>query len=174
MTSPSPSPPSMSMVSRTANLILRILTFVFLIISLIILTTNTVTLVVNLVELKVQFKDIYSYRYMLATIVIGFAYTLLQIAFTLYNVITGNKVLNIGDASLLFGFYGDKVISYMLATGAAAGFASTKDLKPLFSGSGSADEFFNKGYASASLLLFAFIFTAISSVFSSYALPNKI
>ncbi|KAJ6983149.1 hypothetical protein NC653_026077 [Populus alba x Populus x berolinensis] len=59
----------------------------------------------------------------------------------------------------------DDVVSYMLATGAAAAFGATKDLKTQFAGLGG-DKFFNKGYASASRLLLGFVCTAILSVFS--------
>ncbi|KAJ9160108.1 hypothetical protein P3X46_025539 [Hevea brasiliensis] len=123
-------PPTPSMASRMSALVLRVLTFIFLLASLIILTTNTATLEVDLVEVKVHFKDVYAYRYMVAAIVIGFAYTILQMAFTLYHVATGNRAMS-DDGSLVFDFYGDKVISYVLATGAAAGFGVTKDMKLL-------------------------------------------
>ncbi|KAJ9160113.1 hypothetical protein P3X46_025544 [Hevea brasiliensis] len=163
-----------SKASGVIPLVLRVLTFICLLASLIILTTNTATLVVNLVEFKIHFNDIYSYRYLLATIVIGFAYTILQILFALCYAATGKRFLG-GDRNLLFDFYGDKVISYLLATGVAAGFAATKDLKPLFVALGAGDvvQFFNKGYASAGLLLIGFVCTAISSVLSSYALPKQ-
>ncbi|KAF2318768.1 hypothetical protein GH714_010585 [Hevea brasiliensis] len=136
-----------SKASGVVPLVLRVLTFIFLLASLIILTTNTATLVVNLVEFKIHFNDIYSYR---------------------------KRFLG-GDRNLLFDFYGDKVISYLLATGVAAGFAATKDLKPFFVALGAGDvvKFFDKGYASASLLLIGFVCTAISSVLSSYALPKQ-
>ncbi|CAK7325682.1 unnamed protein product [Dovyalis caffra] len=165
-------PPPASTASRMIALFLRVLTFGFLIVSLVILTTNTATLEVGMAEVKVRFKDIYAYRYMLASVAFGLAYTLLQTAFTLRNMVTGNSLTS-GDGNLVFDFYGDKVISYVLATGAAAGFGATKDMKPLFAGAG-VDKFFNKGYASASLLLLGFVCTAILSVFSSYALPKKV
>ncbi|XP_012842459.1 PREDICTED: CASP-like protein 4D1 [Erythranthe guttata] len=63
-----------------------------------------------------------------------------------------------------------QVLSYMLATGTAAGFGLTVDLYNSLSGTSS---FLNKANASASLLFFAFVFSAVSSVFSSYALPKK-
>ncbi|KAF5729588.1 RecName: Full CASP-like protein 4D1 Short RcCASPL4D1 [Tripterygium wilfordii] len=168
-----PAPPPPSAASRVTILVLRTLTFVFLFVSLVVITTSTATLEVDIYEFKVHFKDVYAYRYMLATIVIGMAYMILQIGFMLYNVVTGNRLMA-GDRNLLFDFYGDKVISYLLATGAAAAFGSTKDMKPLFSGSGDVDKFFNKGYVSASLLLLGFVCTAILSVLSSYALPKKV
>jgi len=44
----------------------------------------------------------------MAAIVIGFAYTLVQIGFVLYQVITGRRLFN-GKAMLHFDFYADKV-----------------------------------------------------------------
>ncbi|XP_034915828.1 CASP-like protein 4D1 [Populus alba] len=162
-------PPPPSMASRMTALFVRVLTFAFLMVSLVILTTNTE----SIVEIKVRFKDMYSYRYMLAAIAFGLAYTILQIALTLNHIVKGNGAQTSGDGNLVFDFYGDKVVSYILATGAAAAFGATKDMKPIFAGLGG-DKFFNKGYASASLLLLGFVCTAISSVFSSHALPKKV
>lgn len=48
-----------------------------------------------------------SCRYLLASTVIGLAYTLLQIAFGIFQVSTGNRLA--GDGMLLFDFYADKV-----------------------------------------------------------------
>ncbi|CAI0411338.1 unnamed protein product [Linum tenue] len=167
---------SSSRGSRKAALILRLLTLACLLISLVILTTNTATLQVitnfsaagpTLTGITVHFKDIYTYRYMLGATVVGMAYTMLQIGFALCSIATGR------DGSLTFDFYGDKVISYILATGSAAAFGATRDMKPLFAGVGNVDKFFNKGYASASLLLLGFVCTAILSVMSSYALPKR-
>ncbi|KAL9388726.1 hypothetical protein Peur_017331 [Populus x canadensis] len=177
MTAPQPpsmaAPPAPSMVSRMTALFLRVLTFAFLMVSLVILTTNTGTFEIGTDEIKVRFRDIYSYRYMLAAIAFGLAYTILQIVLALNHISKRNGSQTSGDGNLVFDFYGDKVVSYILATGAAAAFGATKDLKPFFSGL-EGDKFFNKGYASASLLLLGFVCTAILSVFSSYALPKKV
>ncbi|KAM7499262.1 hypothetical protein LguiA_023676 [Lonicera macranthoides] len=165
-------PPPTTVVSPVVALLVRVLTFACLLISIVILTTNTATLTLNFAEIKLRFKDIYAYRYMVASIVFGIVYTLLQIAFTIYQVSTGNRLG--GDGIYLFDFYGDKLISYVLATGTGAGFGVTKDLKAGFAGtSSSIDEFFNKGYAAASILLFAFLFSAVSSIFSSLSLPKR-
>ena len=45
---------------------------------------------------------------MVFTLVVGFAYTLLQIAFTIYQVCMGRR-LSSGDGLYQFDFYGDKV-----------------------------------------------------------------
>ena len=68
-----------------------------------------------------------------------------------------------------FGF--EQVISYMLATGAAAGFGITVDFNRLLLKGTDASDFLNKANAAAGLLIVAFLFSAISSVFSSLALP---
>ncbi|KAA8539450.1 hypothetical protein F0562_026142 [Nyssa sinensis] len=163
-------PPPATVVSPVITLLLRLLTFIFLMISLVILTTNTATLFVNLAEVKLRFNDVYAYRYMVAVIVLGIAYTLLQTAFAIFQVSMGKRLG--GDGLYQFDFYGDKVMSYILATGAAAGFGATIDLKSVFSGGG-VDQFFNKASAASSLLLLGFLSTAISSVFSSLALPKR-
>lgn len=46
---------------------------------------------------------------MLATIVIGIAYTLMQTALTVYEATRGNRIG--GQGFLLFDFYGDKVFT---------------------------------------------------------------
>lgn len=64
-----------------------------------------------------------------------------------------------------------QALSYLLATGAAAGFGLTVDLHRR--NSSRFDDVFNKANASASLLLIGFMFSAVSSVVSSFSLPKK-
>ncbi|WOH02556.1 hypothetical protein DCAR_0521945 [Daucus carota subsp. sativus] len=165
-------PPSTAVVWRSVGLTLRVVTVISLLVSLIIISTNTATLSSNFSRIEIRFQDVKAYRYVLATIVIGLVYSLLQTAFTIYHVTTGNRIA--GDALYIFDFYGDKLISYLLATGTGAGFGVTVDLKDANSGTNTGiDKFFNKANAASSILLLAFIFTAISSVLSSLALPKK-
>ncbi|KAL8470462.1 hypothetical protein ACS0TY_033084 [Phlomoides rotata] len=168
-------PPPSTVVSPLVALIIRILTFVSLLISVVIIATTsaTVDLSVDLglaTTAKLHFNDFYAYRYMLATGVLGIAYTLVQTAFTIYFVSTGNRFG--GDGLALLDFYGDKVVSYILATGAGAGFGLTVDTKR---GEDNSDinSFFNRASAAASLLLIGFLFSAVSSIFSSLSLPKK-
>lgn len=44
---------------------------------------------------------------MLATIIIGLVFNLLQIAFSLFNIVKN------GDGTILFDFFGDKVRTYV-------------------------------------------------------------
>lgn len=64
-------------------------------------------------------------------------------------------------------------ISYLLATGAAAGFGFTVDVNRVPETDLGVEDFLDKANASASLLLVGFLFSAVSSVFSSLSLPKK-
>ncbi|XP_024027289.1 CASP-like protein 4D1 [Morus notabilis] len=74
---------------------------------------------------------------------------------------------------LLFDFYGEKIMSYMLASGAAAGLAVTVNYQNNFDSLKVFSEFYEKAYASSSILLLAFVLAAALSVISTYALPKK-
>ncbi|XP_010098524.2 CASP-like protein 4D1 [Morus notabilis] len=142
-----------SAASRTANLVLRVFTIVLLLISLIVICSNTKT--DEYTGGRIKFQDVIAYRYMLSAIVIGTAYALLQLAFAIYNAVSN------GEGNHLFDFYGDKIASYLLATGAAAGFGVTNDMKTLIELLSTYDfgNFYEKAYASASLLFLAFVCT---------------
>ncbi|CAN8287177.1 unnamed protein product [Cochlearia groenlandica] len=153
---------------------LRVLTAVFLVITVIVLTTNSVTIESGGNALKFHFNDVYAYRYMLSAAIIGLVYAMVQLFFTVSEFATGNKK----PFNFQLDFYGDKIISYLLATGSAAGFGVSKDLKDAFialvvlDSTDPVDTFFSKGYASASMLLFAFLCLAFLSVFSSFAIAK--
>ncbi|XP_009761561.1 CASP-like protein PIMP1 [Nicotiana tabacum] len=164
-------PPPTTTIPPFVGLIVRVLTFICLLISLILIATNTKTIPTNIGDVKIKFSDFYAYRYLIATVVIGMAYTLLQTAFSIFLVTTGNRLG--GEGFCLFDFYGDKFISYFLATGAAASFGMTQDLKQLQNGDDTLNKFLGIADAAASLCLLGFIFAAVSSVFSSYALPKR-
>ncbi|CAJ1841413.1 unnamed protein product [Sphenostylis stenocarpa] len=159
------SSPSRSTVSKNALLLLRVLTVVFLLIALILIAIASVT---DDTGTKIKFSDFYTYRYMISTIIIGFVYNLLQMGFSIFTVVSGNRVLS-GDGGYLFDFFGDKIISYLLISGSAAGFGLTVEL----SRGSPSNSFTDKASASASLLLIGFMFTAIASTFTSFALPKK-
>ncbi|CAE6039207.1 unnamed protein product [Arabidopsis arenosa] len=173
MAPPPPAPPSVTL--RTVLLLLRVLTAAFLVITVVLISTNTVTLEVLRTSIKMRFNDVYAYRYMLSAAVIGLLYAVVQLFITISQFATGIT----HPLSYQFNFYGDKIISYLLATGSAAGFGVSKDLKDTylalieFESTDPVDKFFSKGYASASLLLFAFVSLAVLSVFSSLALSKR-
>ncbi|MCD7468556.1 CASP-like protein pimp1 [Datura stramonium] len=163
-------PPITTSVPPFVGLIVRVLTFICLLISFLVIVTNTHTTSTDYGDVKIKFKDFYAYRYLIATVIVGMAYTLLQTAFSISLVTTGNRLG--GEGFYLFDFYGDKFISYFLATGAAASFGMTQDLKQL-EGSDQLSKFLNTSNAAASLCLLGFLFAAVSSVFSSYNLPKR-
>nr|GLL27942.1 CASP-like protein PIMP1 [Ipomoea trifida] len=172
--------------SPVAVLIVRILTLVFLLASLILITTNTVTLPdFGGVKIKLKFHHFTAYRYLAATLILGLAYTLLQTAFAISQACTGKSIG--GERFSEFVFFGDKVVSYLLATGAAASLAITQELKKqnhtiknykmgmneTYVEDDDMDKFANKASVAARLCLIGFFFAATSSVFSSYALPKR-
>ncbi|GKU91927.1 hypothetical protein SLEP1_g5732 [Rubroshorea leprosula] len=168
---PLPLPPPRSY--RRIILILKLLTIVFLLAALVVLATDTETIELSnkteFIILRIHFKDMYTYRYMLGVCVIGMAYTLLQIVFSFYNIRTGKRLSN-----PTFDFYGDKLLSYILATGAAAGFGATSDMQSTFQRVNLLGNFFKRGYAASALVLFGFVYAALLSIFSYYALPQKV
>ncbi|AES78114.1 putative casparian strip membrane protein [Medicago truncatula] len=167
------SAPSSSTVSRIVLLLLRVLTFVFLLIALIVIVLTKETLETSFGESEIKFNDIHAFRYMISTIVIGFAYNLLQMALSIFTVVSGNRVLS-GDGGYMFDFFGDKIISYFLLSGSAAGFGASEDLHRIFkAGELPLNSFFGKANASTSLLLLGFLTTAIASIFTSFALPRR-
>ncbi|KAE7996795.1 hypothetical protein FH972_001486 [Carpinus fangiana] len=119
----------------------------------------------------INYTYFFSYKYMFGTGVIGIAYNFLQIiSFAICRMLMDND----SDVYSLIEFYGDKAVSYILATGAAAGFGAIIDLKKIKLYDADLTGFFNIGYASALLLFLAFLCTAILSILSSYALPRKV
>ncbi|XP_022134193.1 CASP-like protein 4D1 [Momordica charantia] len=156
--------------SRIASLILRILTFVLIFISLLIIATNSKTVLKGTeAEAKVEFKDVYSYRYLTAAAVIGAALSLLQIALTLYHVVTKS------DGTPFFDMFSDKLLTYLLLSGASAGLGAGIDLRSNYKDlvGNIFNSFFDKGSASAAILLLAFICSAVVSILSSLALVRK-
>ncbi|KAL9683462.1 hypothetical protein QQ045_015284 [Rhodiola kirilowii] len=120
---------------------------------------------------EISFKDLYAYRYVVAAGVVGFAYSLLQLPFAVYYVATGKRMIKNG----LFDFFGDKIMSWFLATAVGAGIAVTYELKKLLGAllgspddeESKLDEFLNRGYISTGVLAVAFFCLAILSVLSS-------
>ncbi|XP_059309819.1 CASP-like protein PIMP1 [Lycium ferocissimum] len=163
-------PPPSTAIPPFVGLIVRILTLICLLISLIVIATNTYTISTDYVDIKVKSTDFYAYRYLISTVVIGIAYTLLQTAFTIFFVSTGNRLG--GEGLCLFDFYGDKFISNFLATGAAASFGMMQDYRRLIVND-EGSKFITTANAAASLCLIGFFFSAASSILSSFALPKK-
>ncbi|XP_057436443.1 CASP-like protein 4D1 [Lotus japonicus] len=163
-----------SSVSITCIFLLRVLTFIFLLIALIVTATNKLTQVTINGPREVKFKDFGGYRYMVSTTAVGFVYNLLQMTLSICTLVSGNRPF--GNVSYIFDFFGDKIISYLLLSGSAAGFSYFGDLNTALikSTQNPFNSFVKKAIASASLVLIGFLCTAITSIFSSFALPKKV
>ncbi|CAI9116091.1 OLC1v1017157C1 [Oldenlandia corymbosa var. corymbosa] len=167
-------PPPSTAVPPLVGLLVRIVTLVCLLVSIVVLVTTSYTDTTGDEVSKLKFSDFYAYRYLLSASVVGLAYSFLQTALTVLLVTTGNRIG--ADSMLLFDFYADKVISYVVATGAAAGFGLSVDLKRLLNAVDTSElnTFLHKAEAAASLCLLAFVLTALSSIFSSLSLPKRV
>ncbi|XP_073137978.1 CASP-like protein 4D1 [Henckelia pumila] len=136
---------------------------------------------------SLHFNDIYSYRYVVATCVIGIVYNLSQSSLLIYEVGSGKKILNHPFPHVIF--IGDKVILCLLATGVGAAFGVTIDLKSEIdeledafedhvgfgfpSVRAKLDDFFNRAYIPTIFLLIALLTCGVSSVLSSLALAKR-
>jgi hypothetical protein len=66
------------------------------------------TIIIYIMIINKDPFSLYNCRYMLAAIVIGFAYSLLQLAFSTCHLISGNRFIS-GDGGILVDFYSEKV-----------------------------------------------------------------
>ncbi|CAI0472827.1 unnamed protein product, partial [Linum tenue] len=111
-------------------------------------------------------------RYLLAVAIIGAVYTIVQLPLAIYHVATGKR-LSRKECMPEFDFYGDKLVSYLLATAVGAGFLVCADLKEDANTAGlgdsreNYDKFFNMGFLATTLLFLAFVCMAVVSVLSS-------
>ncbi|KAI3734159.1 hypothetical protein L6452_13622 [Arctium lappa] len=183
-------PTSTVQILAVVSLTVRLATWISLLVSLIILASNTATIKGVYREVKIWFNDIYAYRYMMSAIVIGFAYTCVQVSLEIYQLSMGKRLMTrMSNGLPNIIFYGDKFLLSLLATGVGAAFGATFDLKknldelddflesirdPLISQLRSKlDNFFNMAYVSAGFLLIAFLSSIASSIISSLALQKK-
>ncbi|KAH0676815.1 hypothetical protein KY285_024616 [Solanum tuberosum] len=156
------------------SLVMRLITFSFLLVSLIVIATNSFDAFdIYGFPIKVDSTDIHVYRYMISADVIGMAYTFLLIVLIFFQVKSGSPI----DSGLAyFEFYGDKIILFLLATGAAAGLGLTVEYNRLKDNDDTTQDiqnFINIANASASVLLLGSISSAISSIISSLNLPKR-
>ncbi|KAL8261150.1 hypothetical protein R6Q59_025199 [Mikania micrantha] len=186
--SESHTPVSKVQAMAIVSLTIRVVTWLCLLASLIVLASSTATIKGAYTNTKVGFNNIYSYRYMMSAIVIGFAYTCFQVTFEIYQLAIG-KSLTMGNRLPKIIFYGDKLLLSFLATGVGAAFGATLDLKKnldqlddtfesygvtIFSVFRSKlDNFFNMAYVSAGFLLIAFLCSVASYILSSLALQKS-
>nr|XP_033509302.1 CASP-like protein PIMP1 [Nicotiana tomentosiformis] len=108
---------------------------------------------------------------MISADVIGMAYTLLLAVLTISHLVKSGSP--IGSGLAYFEFYGDKVISFILATGAAAGLGLSVDFNRFLDTGKDIQNFINMANAAASLLLLGSVCSTISSFISSLNLPRR-
>ncbi|KAL7110891.1 hypothetical protein ACP275_05G054400 [Erythranthe tilingii] len=193
-------------------LVVRIITLVCLILSISLMASNSTSIRIDTVDLtpsnsttflgidgddydkveviSIRFNDIYAYRYGLSTAVIGMAYTLLQLGYSIYQVMSGKRLTVNHPTLVVYEFVGDKVILSLIATGVGAIFGATLDLMNNIDKLEDAyekyledttlspfrtklDNFFSRAYIPAMFLLIAFITCGVSSVLSSFGLNKK-
>ena len=172
---------SLMLSSKTAQittLVLRVLTAVILITSFVLLATVTQEVYRLDVRREVQgswtmrFYHVVPYRYTAATVVIGALYSVFQIVCGSIGLAKGN------DANVMLDFYGEEVMSKLLASGAVAGFLGTAEQVKAWDDAGAdklaLDVFMNKTYAANALVLVGFIFSFVLSVLTSYALARNV
>ncbi|KAF8650803.1 hypothetical protein HU200_063707 [Digitaria exilis] len=172
------------MASKAAVVILRLLTLALLVTSLALIAADKLKDDIDDPPQTFTFKDVHTYRYLLAVSVIGCAYTLLHLPFA---IIAGSKPVT-GAAALLV-VLADVAFALLLATGAAAGLGFTHDVKRyfddvLFRGAddGSSpeiaglhrdvDRFFDMAFASSGLMLAAAACTVVMIVMSVHSLAK--
>ncbi|XP_019167297.1 PREDICTED: CASP-like protein 4D1 [Ipomoea nil] len=172
------------MASKTilySILVLRIFTLMLLAASIAVTLTN--------------FSDINSYRYFLAVGAVGALYTLIQLPFAMYHVVKEKRMIR-GIFLPNFDFYGDKVISFLLASGVGVGFSASVELKdtirslvenfefllasdPRISLDGieefrtKLNKFFDRELIASGILLGGFVTMAILSILSSLNKSRK-
>ncbi|WOH07568.1 hypothetical protein DCAR_0727000 [Daucus carota subsp. sativus] len=162
----------------------RVVTAASLAASIIILKSAKVTFKIGGDKYQYSYNDSSTYQYVLLSMLVAFAYNLLQIPSAIYHLKTGKRLTN-RYGFLLFDLYGDKLGVLLLATSTGAAFGATLEIKrsadnlETIGGQDASDyrsklgDFSSMAYLSAGLLLIAFISSTLSSIISSLALSRK-
>ncbi|KAK4436789.1 CASP-like protein 4D1 [Sesamum alatum] len=146
-------------------LFLRVFSLLALAASVVLMGLNNFT---DFDGFKIRFFDLIAYRYVFAAGAIGFLYTLIQIPFALYNVVTEKRWIRNGFLQQ-FDFYGDKTMAFLLASGVGVGFGVSFEFKRLSGDdlSSKSKKFLDMGNISTGLLLVGFVSMALLSIISS-------
>ncbi|XP_048330783.1 CASP-like protein 4D1 [Ziziphus jujuba] len=168
-----------------STLVLRIFVLLSLIASAVVLVLDNYTLSD---DIQFSFQQVIAYRYMLATAVIGAAYSIVQLPFAIYYASTEKQLIR-NDFLPQFDFFADKIMSLLLASGVGAGYGVSFELKRFvnaaidaleFFGAGDLSEqrskdqqFLNKGIIATSILLLGCILMIIVSLLSSINRSRK-
>ncbi|XP_038687588.1 CASP-like protein 4D1 [Tripterygium wilfordii] len=160
-------------------LVLRLLTLLASIACMIVIVTDKISYGG---DVKSDFKELNAYRYVLSVAVIAATYSLFQLHFAIYYTVKEKRLIG-GQFLPEFDFYGDKVMTFFLATGVGAGFAVSCEFKKLLNAvykllvslnytgleewMSSINKFLEKGNIAAGLLLIASLAMAVLSIISS-------
>ncbi|CAI9113257.1 OLC1v1013830C1 [Oldenlandia corymbosa var. corymbosa] len=168
------------------------------VVTLLLLAASVVVMVLNKVKFsdgsKFSFSDLHAYRYEVAVVGVGFVYTLIQLPFAIFHAATGKRWIK-GSFLPELDFYGDKVVSWILATGVGVGFGITFEVKRFLDQfftafeqvGGAADggnqelketesktsKFFDRADIATGILLVGFAIMAITSVLTSLKKRSK-
>ncbi|KAF3438318.1 hypothetical protein FNV43_RR21080 [Rhamnella rubrinervis] len=161
------------------TLVLRIIDILSLIASVVLLVLNNSTLSDGT---KTSFKDFHAYWFVLATAVLGAAYSIVQLTFDIYYACTEKRLIR-HERLPQFDFYADEIMSLILASGVGAGYGMSLEFKrfinqvfdalealgdcDLSEARSKGQDFFNKGIFVTSLLLLGCLCMTMVSVFSS-------
>ncbi|AES76210.1 hypothetical protein MtrunA17_Chr6g0479971 [Medicago truncatula] len=173
------------MVSKAvinSMLVLRIITLAASVTTVALLVTNTAKFDD---DTNMKFQDLISYRFVVAVAAIAGAYCIVQLPFSIYYAVQQKRLIRNGFLPE-FDFYGDKVISALLATAIGAGFAISIEFKrffdQIFDASGVSkddatrstnNKFYVRGIVASSVLLVAFLAMFVVSVLSSFNRNKK-
>ncbi|KAK7314704.1 hypothetical protein VNO77_33231 [Canavalia gladiata] len=167
------------MVSKpVANsmLFLRIVTLAASAVTVVLVVTNKVNFDDGS---KLRFQDLNSYWYVVVAAAVAAAYCIVQLPFAIYYAVKQKRFISNGFLPE-FDFYGDKVISLILATGIGVGFAVSIEFKKFFNdlfnnaGASKSDttrstynNFFIRGIIASSILVVALLSMVVVSIISS-------
>ncbi|KAE8667770.1 Detected protein of unknown function [Hibiscus syriacus] len=158
------------------SLVLRIFTLLFAAACIVVLILDKAT---DDDGLKVTFKDVITYKYVVATAVVAATYCLLAIALTLYIVscLYREEAHSWSFLANLIFLWRQGVVAFVLATGVGAGFLTTAEVKRFLNGLLESfgarlkdtpfEGFFDRGYLATALLAAAFLCMSILSILSA-------
>ncbi|XP_062001251.1 CASP-like protein 4D1 [Rosa rugosa] len=165
-------------VSRIVTIVLRVLTAIVLFVSLVMLVTNNQDYQDpndNGNTKTARFYDQVGFQYMAATTVLGIGFSIYGTVIVALRIKRGND-----EGNLLIDFYGQKVLSNLLVTGAVAGFLTVQAVdKALSDHFGTFAELATNGYywglykTCSGLVLLGFFLSVALSILSSHTLARR-
>ncbi|KAK4280625.1 hypothetical protein QN277_012227 [Acacia crassicarpa] len=169
----------------SSMLVLRIIALAASVVTIALMVTNNAKYYIpffDIALLDVKFQDFMAFRYVVAVAAISAAYGIIQLPFALYYAVKQKRLVR-NAFFPNFDFYGDKVISLLLATAIGAGIGVAYEAKKSFetsnfSGSGldrrtidilnsKVFKFYDRAIIASSVLALACLCMAIVSVLSS-------